>query len=396
MNDAAPITATDVLDYERLFADYHSGLVDRLRGFGAAAECLSLWVPDEDPATSLRNLWDAAAAAGEREITVYVGAATATLLDDDAVLATAARFGVATLTHGRAGWLIEVQELCAAEAAPRRVPEHAPHAAARLQRCAVAPMRKSSVPNAESAGLNPIYAAAIAQAAADVRHEGEHRPGAAVGVSALVDGTALWLSVDPTTHVITRATFTSAPADLRGLMERLCSMIEGMPVLDAADHGVQHLELGLRDHWSHRPVPGIVTPVSADSCFGVPLALVRAALHEYRCATGYAEQRSAHDPGPGPRWRGLDAAARTAEIRTILDACADSHGGAAGDIALVAIELDVRLLLRVQDPLLARGGPAMVFAVEQALRAAIDPRLEVVLEEIRDRNRKRRLAVVES
>jgi hypothetical protein len=111
---------SEVLDYERLFADYRTGLVDRLRGFGPAAECLSLWVPDEDHATSLRNLWDAAAAAGESEIAVYIAPTTVAELDEDDVLATAARFGVATLTHGRAGWLVEVQALRDAEPVSER------------------------------------------------------------------------------------------------------------------------------------------------------------------------------------------------------------------------------------------------------------------------------------
>jgi hypothetical protein len=52
-------------------------------------------------------------------------------------------------------------------------------------------------------------------------------------------------------------------------------------------------------------------------------------------------------------------------------------------------------VLRLDEALLSEGGPRLVFELEQALRDAIDPRLEVVLEEIRDRNRKRRLAVVE-
>lgn len=393
---ATPSGAADVLDYERLFADYQAGLVDRLRGFGAAAQCLSLWVPDEDPATSLRNLWDAAAAAGEREITVYIGPDTAAVLDDDAVLATAARFGVATLTHGRAGWLVEVQELRTAQPVPERAAARpSRRAVVRVADGAMAPHSPSPGPIGTTDLVSPIYAAAIAQASADVRHEGEPHGIGGVGVHAVVEGTALWLDVDPATHVITRASFTAPTDTQRGLMERLCGLIEGMPVLDAADHGVQHLELGLRDHWSHRPVPGIVTPRSADPCFGLPLALVRAALGEYREATGYREQRSAHDPGPGPRWREMGPAARSAEIRDVLDISAAAHGGAPGDITLVAIELDVRLVLRVHDTLLASGGPAMILAIERGLRAAIDPRLEVVLEEIRDRNRKRRLAVVE-
>ncbi|HET6584541.1 MAG TPA: hypothetical protein VFG69_13860, partial [Nannocystaceae bacterium] len=131
--------ASEVLDYERLFADYRTGLVDRLRGFGPAAECLSLWVPDEDHATSLRNLWDAAAAAGETAIAVYIGADTVAMLDEDVVLAIAARFGVATLSHGRAGWLVEVEALRPAEAMLERRPNDVPRRAPLAPEATAAP-----------------------------------------------------------------------------------------------------------------------------------------------------------------------------------------------------------------------------------------------------------------
>jgi hypothetical protein len=381
------VATSEVLDYEQLYADYQTGLVDRLRGFGAAADCLSLWVPDEDPATSLRNLWDAAAAAGEREIAVYLGPTTTASLDGDEVLGTAARFGVATLTHGRTGWLVEVQELRAA--------------APIVERRAVAPrvraaVRASTTTTLEtSAGaIHPAYVDAIARAAADVQHDGVLSADAGELMLRVEDhGSTLSLVVDRETHVIRRAAFTDAPH--AGVMERFCALVEGVPILDAADHGVARLELSLREHRAHRPVAGIVTPRSADPCFALPQALVRAALAEYRAQTGFADWISTHDAGPAAPWRAMSPADRGAAVRTVLHTFVAACDRRPGAVELVAIELDVRLVLRLDEALLSEGGPRLVFELEQALRDAIDPRLEVVLEEIRDRNRKRRLAVVE-
>ncbi len=229
MTHQAQLAPAEVLDYETLFADYQKGLVDRLRGFGAAAECLSLWVPDEDPATSLRNLWDAAAAAGEREITVYIGPTTATALDSDEVLATAARFGVATLTFGRTGWLLEVQELRAAAPMVER--------RAVASRAKVAPATTThAVAAADDDAIHPIYLAAIARAAelGGRQHEGDVQPSSErIHVRVQLEDTTLALAVDPSTHVIERAAFTNAPHP--GVMETLCALVEGMPILDAAD-----------------------------------------------------------------------------------------------------------------------------------------------------------------
>ncbi len=382
------VAPSEVLDYEQLYADYQTGLVDRLRGFGAAAECLSLWVPDEDPATSLRNLWDAAAAAGEREIAVYLGPTTAASLDGDEVLSTAARFGVATLTHGRTGWLVEVQELrAAAPTAERR-------AVAPRARAVVRGATTTTTTEISAGAIHPAYVDAIARAAADVRHDGVLSADAGELMLRVEDhGSTLSLVVDRTTHVIRRAAFTDALH--AGVMERFCALVEGVPILDAADHGAARLELALREHRGHRPVPGIVTPRSADPCFALPQALVRAALAEYRAQTGFADWISTHDAGPAAPWRAMSPADREAAVRTVLDNFVAAHGSRPGAVELVAVEIDVRLVLRLDEALLVDGGPRLVFELEQALRDAIDPRLEVVLEEIRDRNRKRRLAIVE-
>lgn len=384
MTAPAPSLDHEVLDYERLFADYTTGLVDRLRGFGPAAECLALWVPDEDPATSLRNLWDAAAAAGERELALWIGPATAAALDEDSVLATAARFGVATLTRGRAGWLVEVQELrTAAPVAIERTNVARPRAATTVD------TRASSRPTAAA-----IYGAAIAHAAGSPLHEGElpTDPGLE-RIEVEQQGVALALSIEPATHCIRHATFRNAATGHRGLMERFCTLLEGVPLLDAADHAVQRLEFALRDHWSHRPVAGIVTPRAADPCFELPLALIRRALADYRTRTGYAERTSTYDPGPSAAWKSLGTAEQRAAVRTVLERFSAERGGAPDDVELLSIEFDVRLVLRVDEHMTARGGAGVVLDIERALRDAIDPRLEVVLEEYRDRNRKRRLAL---
>jgi len=312
------------------------------------------------------------------------------VLDSDEVLATAARFGVATLTFGRTGWLVEVQELrAAAPMGERRAVLSRPQVA--VAEATPSPATETA---AETAAIPPIYVAAIARAAEHLRHEGEVQPSTErVHVHVQIENTTLSLVVDPSTHVIDRAAFANAPHP--GVMETFCALLESVPILDAADHGALRLELALRDERSHRTVAGIVTVQSLAPCFRLPTALVRAALAEYRTRTDFSECVSTHDPGPGASWRAMAAPERAAKIRTALDGFAKKRGGTPGAIELIAVEIDIRLVLRIDDALLSRCGARIVLDVEQALRHTIDPRLEVVLEEIRDRNRKRRLAVVE-
>lgn len=62
----------EVLDYERLVADFETKLVTQLRKFGADAEYLEMWVPDQDPVKSILNMVEAAEAFGQAEIAVSV------------------------------------------------------------------------------------------------------------------------------------------------------------------------------------------------------------------------------------------------------------------------------------------------------------------------------------
>ena len=65
-----------VLPYEDLVEDFNRKLLTQLRGHGAEAEYLEMWVPDEDPVKSIVNMVEAAGAYGRSELRVSVAAAT--------------------------------------------------------------------------------------------------------------------------------------------------------------------------------------------------------------------------------------------------------------------------------------------------------------------------------
>jgi hypothetical protein len=372
------------LDYDALVADYNAGLVDRLRGFGPAANDLALWVPDEDALTGLRNLWDAAACAGMPSLSLHLGVETTARLDADTLLAMAARFGVATIRPTRRGLSIEVFDLHPAEAVVTLGRNAGP--------VAVVPM-PSAPEAAPRERLPAVYRAAVEQAAASATHDVpviEHEDWIVVDGN---DGdVTLTLAVDPASHAILDASFAGAGDRIEvGVLESLCRIVDGLPLIEAADHAVIRLEHTLRD--GAAPVPGIVTPRAAASAFDRPLALLRDALASYRAATGYAELTSSHDAGPSAAWRALDRDARHRVIGELVADFIAGHGLPADAFALVGIEFDVRLVFRAAPNLEL---PRLTMALERAIRDDIDERLEVYLEEIRDRNKLRRLAIVEN
>ncbi len=383
------------IEYDGLYQRYLHSLVDTLRGFSSGIEGLEFWVPNEDPQVSLAHMLDAAASEGRRELRVRFGPESAPKMKPPAVDALAAQYGRSRVWVTAGALLVEVEELHAravaapeagGQVAPREVP--APDPAARP-----AP---AAPPRVVARG--DCYRQALRETAGPPQREGlASEPPAAGGepVEVEEDGLRLQLHVDRASHTVLQARFAGAgDPEARALFERFCAVVEGLPLLEAAQHGVIRLEFLLRDRTQGPPVPGIVTPAAADPRFDLPQRLVRAALTDYRARTGYAETENRYDRPLADRWRAAATPERLQQLREVLDRLARAQGWAPEQVEVAAIEHQVRVVM-VLDPALSRvaqGRALLIF--ERAIQEEIDPRLEVYAEERKDRNKLRRLAVV--
>ena len=99
------------LNYEALVRSFEESLVTKLRGHGAEAEYLEMWVPDEDPVKSILNMVEAAEAFGRDDIAIEVAAET---LSEDRVnelLSVLRDIGTPKISARPGGRLIQVTEL---------------------------------------------------------------------------------------------------------------------------------------------------------------------------------------------------------------------------------------------------------------------------------------------
>jgi hypothetical protein len=388
--------AAEPLDYDTLYEGYLASLVDNLRGFRAAAPGLELWVPDEDPLSSLRNLLDAASSVGRAEIAVRLSARTLGLLGDTSrLLAMAEAFGQARVIPDNAGAVLEVSGLDAGAAAasgPRMAAEPAAEAAAR-PRTPAASTRDPLDPIAREAAALSLYRPALEQAALAPAHRTllASQPGQ-VAVRAKAAGAELGLAVHPREHRILAASFAAeAPLEV-GLLESLCRIVVGLPVLEAAEHGSIRLEKALRGG-GKRPVPGIVLPESLHPLFRLARQLLTAALADYRAQTGFDAVHSRHDERPGVAWSSATDAERRQWLARALEPALRARGLEPRCASVESIRYDVRVELSLELPAEV-DAPVFVMTLERTLQAEIDPRLELYVTERRDKNAKRRLAVV--
>lgn len=102
---------TVAVNYEVLVKAFEEALVTKLRGHGAEADYLEMWVPDEDPVKSILNMVEAAEAYGRDHIAIEVSSQTLSEGQVNELLSVLSDIGSAEITARADGRLVEVTGL---------------------------------------------------------------------------------------------------------------------------------------------------------------------------------------------------------------------------------------------------------------------------------------------
>ena len=361
------------IDYEALVTDYQSDMVDKLRSFGPAADFLELWVPDADLAKSLAAMVDAAAAAGTVSFSIFIGRRPAARLDMNALSEALQNQASIAWRDENGGKVLEFSAIHDARPIIKN------RTAKKIRRKKSRPDAPAARPAAvkDSDEIPDAYAASLKQT--NLAFEGKiDEEGGLVMVQAAADGAILALLVEPAANLIRMARHRDAATpEPAALLDRFCALIEGLPILEASDHGTIRLEARLRDRAARRPVPGVLSPEAAWSGFALPRALIRGALAAYRGKTGFSSRDNDFDPGAAAEWMGLDDKARRQRLAALIDPA---------EATVTAIEHDVRVVVRFAAAMAGCDKQRQMMKMEQAIKAGAEPRLELYLEELKDAN----------
>jgi len=389
------MTSANLVDYEQVTGTYETGLNTQLRGFRGGARFLEHWVHDPDPIKSIVNMIEAAQTDGLGDVTILLGARTVAALDTARLDELTATLGQVAKLPRDGGLSLTVRFSRAAATAHGRGAE-ARDRARRAREARDARLRAQAARverHARGAGLHPVYHDVVAQLlAARLLHEGT--VDTARGLQRLeagCDGWVLSVLIDPATHTVRSAKFRGAKADAHALLEALCSIMEGKPLLECADHAGIRLEHRLRDRSSPRPVAGIVTPESAEPALVPLIAAVRELLALYRRRTGYDVTENRFEPDPGPTWAAVPPEQRVARLQSALDDVMSHHGLRPGDVVCTRIDRGTRATVEIRAELPAQRKALLLMAVERGLKDAVEPTLHLYQEEMHDKNKIRRL-----
>lgn len=378
------------LVYEDLARSYLEILQAKLRNFTVGHEFLDTWVPEEDAARSLYGVFEAAALARLKEpLTVSVSAATLKGLDRAALDARLKGLGALTATASPAG--VEFTMTFSTSVA-NAIRDQGPQSRAQNadpRRAALKPEGGNRFVAVHGIGeldalTSPYHAAITAAAKAPAREGFLAAPSGTTIYEAADSGVLLSVAVDKD-GLVAAARHSGAKPAWKGVLDALCLALEGRTLQEGAEHGLIRVMESLRDRTLAVAVPGILTPDNADPVFLLPQKLVRAIFRDWAKATGWKPEWNFWDDGPQAAWKSLPEAEKLSRARGAMKDCCRALG-LQEDAEVVGVLGDVRLVLHfVQDkakPSFAKG----MIELERRLKKSLDPRLELQLEGIEDRN----------
>jgi NifU-like protein involved in Fe-S cluster formation len=354
------MSADKILDYDKLVAAYNVNLDATLRGFRPAEEMLDTWVPDDDPARSLSSLVEAAQLCGSDSVAVRV--ANTTLADTPlpALKEKLASLGELEVTAEPDAQVFTISKL--QETASFR-------------------------------SVRPVYQAQLRARFGALRFRRPLNAGEnAIPLRATEDRFTLAWSVQLDNHVIRDAVFeTERSGPMLAVLDELCELLIGLPVLEARDHAVVRLEASLRDPRHRHAIPGIILPQNADPVFRLPSVLVNRLFDDYLTSTQYAPGMNFFDPGPRPAWAALSPAERQDRVTAAVAANRASLRLQNGEVQVVDCNHAYAVTVRFGDGLNIAAKRKLALALERVVRQHCDPRLEVFCEEKKDLSKLRRL-----
>jgi len=383
------------VDYERLAEEYKESLTTVLRGFKAGAEFLETWVPDEDDLQSILNILEAAEVDGLGKISVYIGSDTLRNLDLRKLEEFAAKVGAVKIEANGEGINLNVSftgpRLSSRQWIwePRiETPSRSRPIAGEIQSHGGGRARGLATVREFSGSVHPVYKEGLRKASLLRSHEGELSLESGIEPLRATSGDVLLaVQIEPSNHTVLKARYLGASSDIqKGLLEVLCRIMEGKPILECSDHAVIYLEHELRDHSQFPPVPGVVTPENADPIFSQATHLVRSLMAEYRQRTGFASTVNFYDPPSSGSWRALSQDERIRRVQNALD----GHPAGQG-LEVVSLEGLKRVVIKFNGESDSGVKQSRLIELENFIKNTIDPVLQVYILPMVDKNKIRRI-----
>lgn len=357
----------NAIDYEQLVADYNTSLNSVLRGFRPKFDFLELWVPDADPIRSVKNLVESARDQGQQSLSLFFSQAVLKQFDFAALREALKPYGAVESEDSAGGKTLYLN-------------------------------RKAANGRSDDA-IDPLYIARIMKAFRNLAHQGSIlEDGDNLLIRSTKDGISLFGAVHTATHTIRRARFSGTNKTVEaGLLEGLCEIIEGLPIQEAADHGIIKLEHEFRQKSAERGVKGISNLFNYPPMFDLPRILMRDLYDTYIKKTGYRPGDNFYHPSVSQKWKAVPdqekAVAISAVFQQLLKKKGTPYSGLPLELHVMGIELHHKVNVGIQGDVAPAVRAKLYMDFETELRNELEQGIEVFSQNVTDHNSIRRLKV---
>ncbi len=382
--------------YEEIVSEYEEGLRTQLRGFRPAHEFLETWVHDEDPVRSILNMVEAAELGGLKALDIAIGPETASRIDRKRLIEMAEATGKMALKKGDADGFVLQVTLSEPDGRERlaRTPPKAGKGA---------PKKQTAMPDSVSPeDPQRYYLWAQGRCPRDPSFE-KAWPEGETGVQIQASFAKFFLRalVDPKSHRILRM-FHNAHEVWRdkdgAVLNGLCKVSQGSTVQDVSEHAVIRLENFLRGS-NPRLVSGVIQPENSVEqawktapVMSTLAGLVRALRDDYQKKNPDFTIGMNTDEGPAfqasSEWGTSTVSERMQKILAALPVACPETDIRGADVKVKSLA-GPRVTVELPTSTPQAAQQRYLTLLELQLRAKVDPRLEVFLDDKKDANTKR-------
>ena len=347
------------VDYGELVTAYWGNLNTTLRKFHPGAEVLDTWVPDDDHIKSILNLLEAAQLAEQDNLEIFIDATTIGMIDESKLQEEVSEFGEVSLQEYSGGKSLKVNHM---------------------------------IKWVEFLKLKPIYRKKIQKISQYIAYENslETKQGMKL-ITCTEEEESLTVLVD-SDHLIREAAHQGSKSIVhKGVLDELCRIIIGLPVLEVGDHGIILLENSIRDDSFKRPVTGVVLPHNADPIFRLPLLLTREILSQYRKAMKFNTTVNFYIAPAKIEWTQLSNDEQIYKLNNSLIEICEQFPFKASDIEVVKTNKTGKVVLKMSDNIDKKKVPEHLMHLEKAIQEKVEQTLRLYFEERKDDSTLRRL-----
>lgn len=349
------------ISYESLVDEYNESLINVLRGFRPKYEFLELWVPDTDHIKSIFNLVESAKVENEKDVSLFLSEKIASELDINHLVKKLSLLSEVQIESKDRGKVINILNL-----------------------------NDASTPKKKTLDIDSIahhYQKNLQNALLDLKHEGSiTEEDNYTLVRSSTEGTSLFFKVN-LEHQIQQAAFSGADQEAhKAILEILCSLIEGKPFQEVAEHGMIYLEHACRINKNETVVTGIQNVFNLPEMFQLPKQLLAQGFESYCQASSFQPKCNFYTLQAATAWLELSVETKIQKITESIEGYLKNHQTQNINFKVLTILKDTQIHLSIETNLSSVQKSKLLMDLERYLREHVEQTLLVYMKPWEDKN----------